>query len=106
MMSLNIKGFTSGGLLEARKRAYETGRLDGINATPISAPELHDNHVPPDYSPSLVEFIAPLLLLVIIAIGSFVWLGSPQVNWAFGAALLLSIFIALLKGMRLRDLID
>ncbi len=106
MMSLNIKGFTSGGLLEARKRAYETGRLDGINATPISAPELHDNHVPPDYSPSLVEFIAPLLLLVIIAIGSFVWLGSPQVNWAFGAALLLSIFIALLKGMRLRHLID
>ena len=106
MMSLNIKGFTSGGLLDARKRAHETGRLDGINATPISAPELHDNHVPSDYSPSLVEFIAPLVLLVFIAIGSFVWLGSPQVNWAFGAALMLSIFIALLKGMRLRHLID
>ncbi|MDG1026660.1 MAG: Na+/H+ antiporter NhaC family protein [Gammaproteobacteria bacterium] len=106
MLSLNIKGFPGRGLLQARKRTSETGELDGPSAVPISAPELHDKHVPLGYSPSVVEFIAPLLLLISIAIGSFILLGSPQVNWAFGAALLLAIVIALLKGMSLRHVID
>ncbi|MGI9205186.1 MAG: Na+/H+ antiporter NhaC family protein, partial [Woeseiaceae bacterium] len=41
-----------------------------------------------------------------VAIGSFVMMGSPQVNWAFGAALLLSVSIALIKGMSLNDVVD
>ena len=105
-LSFNFPGFPGTGLLKAQTRAAHSGELDRAGATPISSPELHTNHVPADYSPSIAEFIVPLLLLVFIAVGSFVTLGSPQVNWAFGAALLLTIVIALLKGMSLRQVID
>ena len=105
-LSLNVPGFPGKGLLKAQKRAAQSGELDRAGATPISSPELHTNHVPADYSPSIAEFIAPLLLLVLIAVGSFLILGSPQVNWAFGAALLLAIVIALLKGMSLKQVVD
>ena len=105
-LSLNFPGFPGTGLLKAKRRAAQSGELDRAGATPISSPELHTNHVPADYSPSIAEFIVPLLLLVFIAVGSFVILGSPQVNWAFGAALLLAIVIALLKGMSLSQVID
>lgn len=106
MLSLNVSWFPGKGLLEAQQRATRTGELDNLGAIPISAPELHANHAPTGYSASIVEFVAPLFLLMFIAVGSFIWLGSPQVNWAFGAALMLAISIALLKGMSLRQVID
>ena len=43
---------------------------------------------------------------MVIAIGSFIILGSPQVNWAFGSALILAVSIALAKGMSLREVVE
>ena len=106
LLSLNITRFSGKALQQARTRALDTGELDAAGANPISAPELHTSHVPDGYVPNVLEFVVPLALLMAIAIGSFIWLGSPQVNWAFGAALLLAVSIALLKGMSLRQLID
>ena len=54
----------------------------------------------------MLEFILPLVTLTAIAIGSFILLGSPKINWAFGAALILSALIALTKGMSLNHVID
>ena len=106
LLSLNITRFSGKALQQARARALNSGELDAPGANPISAPELHISHVPDGYVPNVLEFVAPLALLMTIAIGSFIWLGSPQVNWAFGAALLMAASIALLKGMSLRQLID
>ncbi|MCH1599284.1 MAG: hypothetical protein L7S70_02745 [Pseudomonadales bacterium] len=106
LLSLNITRFSGKALQQARTRALDTGELDAAGANPISAPELHTSHVPDGYVPNVLEFVFPLVLLMAIAIGSFIWLGSPQVNWAFGAALLLAVSIALLKGMSLREVID
>ena len=106
LLSLNITRFSGKALQQARTRALDTGELDAAGANPISAPELHTSHVPDGYVPNVLEFVVPLVLLMAIAIGSFIWLGSPQVNWAFGAALLLAVSIALLKGMSLREVID
>jgi len=106
MVSLNFFGFPAKGLSQAHQRATQTGRLDREGAAPISAPELHINYVPPGYSPSVYEFLAPLVLLITIAVGSFVWLGTPKVNWAFGLALSLAVLIALSKGMRLSQVMD
>ena len=106
MVSLNFFSFPAKGLSQAHQRATQTGRLDREGAAPISAPELHINYVPPGYSPSVYEFLAPLVLLITIAVGSFVWLGTPKVNWAFGLALSLAVLIALSKGMRLSQVMD
>ena len=106
LLSLNITRFSGKALQQARARALNSGELDAPGANPISAPELHISHVPDGYVPNVLEFVAPLALLMTIAIGSFIWLGSPQVNWAFGSALLMAASIARLKGMSLRQLID
>ena len=106
MVSLNFFGFPAKGLSQAHQRAAQTGRLDREGAAPISAPELHINYVPPGYSPSVYEFLVPLVLLISIAVGSFIWLGTPKVNWAFGLALSLAVLIALSKGMRLSQVMD
>ena len=106
LLSVDFKGFPGKALIKAMNRARETGQLDAPGSNPTSAAELHASNVPEGYTPSVFEFIAPLVLLIVIAVGSFVALDSPKINWAFGAALLLSVSIALLKGMSLGDIIS
>ena len=106
LLSLDIVKFSGSGLRKARTRARETGQLDAPNAAPLSSKELQASHVPEGYTPNVLEFVVPLLLLIGIAVGTFVVNGSPQVNWAFAAALFLSIFVALFKGMSLVNIIE
>ena len=106
LLSLNITKFSGAGIRAAHKRAAETGQLDAENARPLAAKELQHSVVPEGYHPHFLEFLLPLLALIVIAISSFMYLGSPKVNWAFGAALMLSVIIALAKGMSLNDLLD
>jgi Na+/H+ antiporter NhaC len=72
----------------------------------MSAKELHASHVPEGYRPRVVEFFVPLGLLIAIAVGTFIAMGTPRVNWAFGAALLLSVLVALFRGMHLGQVIE
>ena len=106
LLSMEITRFSGKGIREARLRARSTGQLDAPDAKPLSAKELQTSHVPAGYTPNVLEFFLPLGLLVSIAVGTFAVGGSPQVNWAFGAALLLSAAVALGKGMSLGDLIE
>lgn len=106
LLSLNIMKFSGKGLRLAHQRALTTGALDAPNARPLSSNELRHSKVPHGYKPHFLEFVLPLLLLITIAVSSFIFLGSPKVNWAFGAALLLSAIIALVKKMALSDLLD
>ncbi len=93
---------------KAIKRARETGELDAPDASPLSAKELQASHVPEGYKPRVYEFFIPLGLLIAIAVGTFLFSesGSPNVQWAFGAALILSAIIALARGMELADVIE
>jgi len=106
LLSLGITRFAGPGIRAARKRARETGELDAPGAIPMSAKELHASHVPADYRPQVAEFFVPLALLIAIAVGTFVVMGTPRVNWAFGAALLLSVLVALFRGMHLGQVIE
>lgn len=91
---------------KAIARARETGELDEPGSTPLSAKELQASHVPAGYAPRVIEFFLPLAVLLAIAIGTFISSGSPNVQWAFGAALLLSAVMALGRGMQLADLME
>ena len=106
LLSLNITTFSGSRIREARERALTTGELDAPNSRPLSAKELQQTSVPHFYKPHMLEFVIPLLTLISIAVLTFVFLGSPKVNWAFGTALLLSAFIALAKGMDLSDVVE
>ena len=91
-------------LAAAIDRSRTTGQLDADGAEPLSARELQTSNVPAGYTPHVLEFFLPLGTLIGIAIGTFVATGSPNVHWAFGAALLLAVGIALAKGMALKEL--
>ena len=91
-------------LAAAIDRSRTTGRLDADGAEPLSARELQVSNVPAGYTPHVLEFFLPLGTLIGIAIGTFVVTGSPNVHWAFGAALLLAVGMALAKGMALKEL--
>ncbi len=106
LLSLGITRFAGPGIRAARERAEKTGQLDAPGAMPMSAKELQASRVPAGYRPHVLEFFVPLVLLIGTAVGTFVWLGAPQVNWAFGLALLVSVLVALGKGMRLGNVIE
>ena len=91
-------------LAAAMDRSRTTGQLDADGAEPLSARELQASHVPAGYTPHVMEFFLPLGALIGIAIGTFVVTDSPNVHWAFGAALLLAVGMALAKGMALKEL--
>ncbi len=106
LLSFGITRFSGPGIRAARKRARSTGQLDAPGAMPMSARELQASRVPPGYVTHVLEFFVPLVLLLGIAVGTFVALGTPKVNWAFGTALVVSVLVALFKGMRLGDVIE
>jgi Na+/H+ antiporter NhaC len=106
LLSINITTFSGKRIRAAKHRAESQNLLDAPNAKPLSAKELQSSDVPEGYFPHVLEFILPLVTLTAIAIGSFIALGSPKINWAFAAALLLSATIAIVKGMSLNHVID
>ena len=106
LLSLNITTFSGKRIRNAHHRALTTGQLDAPDAKPLSAKELQSCDVPEGYNSHHLEFILPLVMLVGTAVVTFIFMGTPKVNWAFGAALLLSVFIALAKGMSLMNVIE
>ena len=106
LVSLNYFQFAGKPLRIAWQRSKETGELDAPNAKPISAKELHQPQIPANYRSSPLEFILPLVTLLLVAVLTFVFLGSPQIHWAFGSALGLCVALALFKGMSLGNIMD
>ena len=106
LLSMDKAPFVGKRLRKAMERARTTGALDAPGAEPLSAPELQADNVPPGYKPHVIDFFLPLLTLIGIAVGTFITGGSPQVRWAFGAAVLVGMLLALLRGMSLRDLMS
>ena len=105
LLSIEKPLFLGGQLREAIDRARTTGRLDAPGSDPLSSKELQGSNVPEGYKPHVIEFFLPLGTLIGLAILTFVVYGSPNVHWAFGAALALAAGMALAKGMALKDLI-
>ena len=106
LLSLDITGFCGPGIRRARQRARTTGQLDAPGARPLSARQLQRLEVPSDYRPHVVEFLMPLTLLIGIAVVSTTIGGSPQIILAFASALVLSMAMALFKGMRPRQIMQ
>lgn len=99
----------------AIKRARTEGKLDDDNAAPMAAKELSETNIPAGYTSGLIDFIGPIGVLLGVAIipyvVTFYVMGRTEdpsflVAEAFILALLTGIFIALAKGMSLKDVIE
>ena len=104
LLSVEKPLFLGRQLGEAMARARGTGELDAPGAVPLSAKELQGSNVPEGYTASVLEFLLPLVFLIVTAVGTFLAIGTPNVHWSFGGALLLAAGMALAKGMSLKDL--
>ena len=106
LLSVEKPLFVGKRMSDAIKRSRTTGELDSPGSKPLASKELESAHVPKNYSPHLLDFVLPLVSLISIAVGTFIFLGSPNVLWAFGFALLLAAFMALGRGLALKDLME
>jgi len=106
LLSIERSPFLGRRMRAAIRRSRETGELDAPDAEPLSAKELQVSNVPPDYTPHVIDFFVPLATLIFIAIATFIAYGSPEVRWAFGAAVLVAMGLALTRGMNLRQLME
>ena len=106
LLSIEKPPFLGKRMAAAMERSRSTGALDAEGAEPLSARELQASNVPEGYTPHVLEFFLPLFTLIGIAVATFVIYDSPNVQWAFGAALLLAAGMALVKGMSLNTLVS
>ena len=104
---------------DATERARTTGKLDRDGATPLTSRELTEMNVPDDYTPGLIDFLAPIGTLLGVAIIPYVstyffmgWTGGENpdplllIAEAFVLAVLAGMGIALFKGMDFQKVID
>lgn len=106
LLSFDKAPFLSKKMKQAIHRARTTGELDAPGATPLAATELERSDVPDYFRPHVMDFFLPLVLLIGTTIGTFVFMGSPNVRWGFGLAFISAALMALGRGMSLMDLID
>ena len=106
LLSIDKSPFLGKKMREAIKRSRETGELNDKDAEPLSAKELETCNIPEGYKGHVIEFFLPLFVLIGTAIGTYIFLGSPNIEWAFGGALMVACLLALFKGMSLRDLMN
>ena len=90
----------------AIKRSRELGELDAPEAEPMTSKELTTVKTPEGYKPAIIDFVIPLGTLIGLAGIPIFFIGKPMVNQAFFVALIVGMFVALIRGMRLRDVLE
>ena len=93
-------------LRNAMERSRKTGQLNAPDAEPLAADELEKDHVVKGYTPSVLEFFIPIILIIGTAMTTYVTMGSPKVTWGFGIALVTLIVMALFRQMSIKDIIS
>ena len=106
LLSIDKAPFLGKQMKRAIKRARTTGALDRPGSSPLTSKEIEESKVPVTYHPHVIDFFGPLVLLIMIAIGTFIVYGTPYVRWAFGASVVLAAVLAIGRGMRLTTLVS
>jgi len=89
----------------ARERVATTGQLDAPDAEPMLIPEASD-HRAEGYTPHLADFLVPIgFLLSVGVIPTVVW-DLDLIDEAFVGCALSAMVLALIRGMRLADVMD
>lgn len=108
LLSLGMLPWIPGPMRAARERALSGGGLDAPNAQPmtVSQQDIDGDQPDPDYTPSLVDFLVPLGLLIAINVFPVVMGYGSYVNEAFMSAVLAAMVIARFRGMPLGTVIN
>lgn len=114
LFALNWAPKLSTTMTAAQNRARTTGALDGPNAKPFINNHEQPVKIPHGYKPSLLEFLVPICILLVVTITPFICWKTGMLpeqyanctNEAFLLATLAAIIIAKLRGMYFVDIMD
>ena len=94
LLSIDKAPYMGKQLKAAIKRSRTTGQLDRPGSNPLTSKELEKATYPANYKPHVIDFFFPLVVLIGLAIGTFI-MRYPYVRWAFGASVLSAGLLAL-----------
>ena len=106
LFALDKLPFVGRTMRAAQRRARETGELDAKHAEPIAAKELTSVNVADGYRPSLLDFFVPIVVLISLASIPWIVIGELMIEEAFGLALISSITLSVIRGMKLTEAFD
>ncbi len=110
--ALDWNPFVFGKMKRAIERVKKTGELDAPGAHTMSSKELEELKIPEGYRTSNLDFSVPILTLIGVAVGGLIWsvqtTGAVRIpiNEAFVLSVLSGMILALIKGMKLQEVID
>ena len=105
LFSLDLLPWTGGRMGAARRRSRETGQLDAPGATPLQPPETEeDQAVPEGFTPHVVDFLVPLLVLLGLAILPNALYDVRMTDEAFVLALVAGIAVLAIRGMPMSEI--
>jgi len=90
----------------AMQRVKATNKLDRDGSNPLVSKELTTLAMPKNYQSGLEDFVFPIGVLLIVAIGPYVLTGKLRVSEAFVMSVLAAMGLALYKGMDLKTVIE
>lgn len=106
LFALGKLPFVGKTMRKAQQRVRQTGALDSPHAEPIASKELTSVNVAQGYTPSLLDFFVPIIVLISLASIPWIFIGELMIEEAFGLALVSSIVLSLIRGMKLSDAFD
>jgi Na+/H+ antiporter NhaC len=110
--ALEINPFVFGKMKRAIERVKKTGELDAPGAHTMSSKELEELKIPEGYVTSNWDFSVPILTLIGVAVGGLIYNqvvnGAVRIpiNEAFVLSVLSAMILAMIKGMKLVEVID
>jgi len=88
------------------KRVASSGELDAPGSTPMVSSELTTSNVPQNYTPGMVDFLVPILVLLGFCVVPIVAGNSPMVFEGFGMAVVAALICSILRGMKVETAFD
>jgi len=110
--ALEINPFVFGKMKRAIERVKKTGELDAPGAHTMSSKELEELKVPEGYKTTNWDFSVPILTLIGVAVGGLIYNqvvnGAVRIpiNEAFVLSVLSAMILAIIKGMKLTEVIE
>jgi Na+/H+ antiporter NhaC len=114
LLALELLPWKGTRMAGAMARARQTGELDGAGARPLTGGELSTARVPAGYAPGVIDFVAPMgVLLGVVIVGIVSGLAAGGIGAmripiaeAFTLAVVSAVAVAYAKGMAFADLMD
>ncbi|MCK4349368.1 MAG: sodium:proton antiporter, partial [Candidatus Krumholzibacteria bacterium] len=104
--ALEVNPFVFSKMKRAIERVKATGELDRPDAHTMSSRELTELKVPDSYKTGNIDFVVPIGTLLAVAIIPYILGKGVPINEAFVLAVLSAMLVALMKGMRLNEVIE